>query len=84
MQEILSLRISILVSNMSSEEKIARGVAPVKEEFIRRVARVRVDTVTGSLGVASSSEKNQQGAKKKSRNQLRKARVSCLLHLLSY
>ncbi|GAB4813299.1 hypothetical protein N2152v2_000345 [Parachlorella kessleri] len=62
---------------MTPEELVARGDAPVKVEFVRKVARIRVDAVSGSLGAAApptAVEGNQGPAKKKSKNQMKRER----------
>ena len=66
---------------MTPEELVARGDAPVKPEFIRKVARIRVDAVSGSLGAAAPSttaDGNQGPAKKKSKNQLKRVSLGIM------
>lgn len=55
----------------TAEERIARGIAPVKPEFLRAVQeRTQVDVVTGSNAAAEPSEPPL----KKSKNQQKRVR----------
>jgi hypothetical protein len=57
---------------MTPEELVVRGEAPVKPEFVRKAARVKVDAVTGRFGAVPAADGGQAPLQKKSKNQLRK------------
>lgn len=60
------------MTTLTPQERVARGQAPVKAEFVRETARVEVVAVTGSG--APGDDGSQAPATKKSKNQIRKAR----------